>query len=146
MIKEFVDLLDQMKAIHEKKNQDYAERGHDFQNFERSAEISNWFAAPIDKVYITLITTKLARLATLLNNSGHTPNNESIDDSFLDLSTYTVLWAANRQRIKKDIENEIGKQENVSTVENQTQKMISELDARIAEGRIQLENLHGENF
>jgi rubrerythrin len=102
MIKEFVDLLDKMKAIHEKKNQDYAAIGKDFENFERCAEISNWFAAPIDKVYITLITVKLARLATLLNHENHTPNNESIEDSFLDLTTYCGLWTAHRMRLRDE--------------------------------------------
>lgn len=93
MIKEFVDLLDRMKIIHEKKNRDYAGEGQPFENFQRSAHVAEWFNDPVDKVFVTLITTKLARLSTLLN-SGNNPNNESIDDSFLDLTTYCGLWTS----------------------------------------------------
>lgn len=116
MIKEFVDLLDKMRDIHEKKNRDYAAFGKDFENFERSAQISSWFNDPIDKVYVTLITTKLARLATLLN-SGNRPNNESIEDSFLDLTTYCGLWGSDRQRSRNNTDKEIGKQANASILD-----------------------------
>lgn len=92
-IKEFVELLDKMRDIHAKKNADYAQEYSPFENFERSALISSWFESDDDKVYVVLISTKLARLATLLNKNGK-PNNESIEDSFLDLTTYCGLWAS----------------------------------------------------
>ena len=47
----FVELLDKMKAIHEKKNRDYSAEGNAFENFERSALVSNWFKNDIDKAY-----------------------------------------------------------------------------------------------
>jgi len=100
-IPEVIQLLEKIKTIHEKKNQDYAAPGKDFENFERSAEIASWFDKEIDKAFTILIGTKLARLATLLNadNAGLAkPNNESIDDSFLDLATYCILWGSNYQR------------------------------------------------
>lgn len=82
-------------------------KGHDYtkdpntnrhQNFQRSADISSWFDNSTDKVYTTLIATKLARLATLLN--GKSPKNESIEDSFIDLVNYCALWADYRTEIK----------------------------------------------
>jgi hypothetical protein len=93
MIPEFVSLLDRMKSIHHKKNLDYAAQSNQYENFERSALLIEWFNDPIDKAFVSLIATKLARLATL-RNQNREPNNESVDDSFLDLCTYCALWAS----------------------------------------------------
>ena len=98
-IPEFIELLDASKAIHLKKNQDYANANNPFSNFERSAELISWFSDPVDKSFIALIGTKLARIAEL--SDGRTPNNESLDDSFLDLVTYCGLWAAYVKRRNK---------------------------------------------
>lgn len=101
MIKEFVELMNQSIEIHKKKNADYAAVGKEFENFDRSNHIAAWFRNPNDKTFVILIATKLARLATLLN-SNREPNNESIEDSFLDLTTYCGLWAAYHKRHKAD--------------------------------------------
>ena len=93
MIPEFVELLDKMKVIHEKKNQDYSAKDVPFENFERSSMLASWFNNDVDKAFVVLIGTKLARLATLLNSNAQ-PNNESIEDSFLDLTTYCALWSS----------------------------------------------------
>ena len=93
MIIEFIQLLEEMRTIHSKKNEDYASQLNKFENFERSAELSSWFKNDIDKSFVVLIGTKLARLSTLLNSKKE-PNNESISDSFLDLTTYCGLWAS----------------------------------------------------
>lgn len=100
MIPEFTSLLEKMKVIHEKKNKDYASQDNEFENFERSANIAEWFNNPVDKSFVNLIGIKLARLATLLN-SGAAPNNESIGDSFLDLCTYCALWSSYNERKMK---------------------------------------------
>lgn len=76
------------------KREDYSD-GTVHQNFERSEFVVGWFREDIDKVYVTLITTKLARLATLLNKEGP-PKNESIYDSFVDLVNYCSLWGSKR--------------------------------------------------
>ena len=89
---EVIEMLDKIKQIHAKKNEDYASV-NPFDNFQRSAVVSEWFNNRFDKVFVTLIATKLARLATLLN-SDKQPNNESVEDSFLDLATYCILWSA----------------------------------------------------
>jgi hypothetical protein len=80
-----------MKEIHEKKNKDYATDENPLQNFHRSALVMEWFNDPADKPYVALIVTKLARLAVLLSSKDK-PNNESVEDSFLDLTTYCNLW------------------------------------------------------
>lgn len=96
-----IDLLEQIKTIHSKKNADYSS-GSPFENFERAAELISWFDSQYDKAFVNHIATKLARLSTLLNKQfmdlNSKPNNESIDDSFLDLCTYCILWAASKKR------------------------------------------------
>lgn len=100
-IPEFIELLEQSKAIHLKKNQDYANESNPFSNFERSSLLMEWFSNPTDKSFVALIGTKLARIAEL--SDGRTPNNESLDDSFLDLLTYVGLWAAYVKRNRNKI-------------------------------------------
>lgn len=83
------------------KRQDYttnpSEDNHE--NFKRSAEISSWFKDEQDKPYAILIGTKLARLGALLS-SEREPNNESIDDTFIDLVNYCALWMERRTEKK----------------------------------------------
>lgn len=92
-MKEIDEILEQIKNIQGRKSQDYASQGKDFENFERSEQIMSWFKNEFDKTFVWPISTKLSRLATLLN-SDRPPNNESIEDSFLDLTTYCALWFA----------------------------------------------------
>jgi len=96
-IPEVINLLEKIKSIHRKKNEDYAASGTPFENFERSSLIASWFNQDCDKSFIILIGVKLARLANLLSKKNE-PNNESIEDSFLDLCTYCILWAAFRSK------------------------------------------------
>lgn len=65
------------------------------ENFERSALVASWFHHDIDKAYAVLVATKLARLATLLNNGG-TPNHEALVDTFMDAANYCALWGGRR--------------------------------------------------
>lgn len=87
-------MLSDCARIMKSKRADYSSDGI-HQNFERSEQIIGWFSHDIDKVYATLVTTKLARLAVLLS-SKNKPNNESIEDSFKDLVNYCALWGSNR--------------------------------------------------
>lgn len=97
MIPEFLEILDKAKELHEKKNKDYASQSAQFENFERSALLMDWFHDPIDKAFVNLIGTKLARIATLRNKGGHA-ENEPLKDSFFDLTVYCGLWAAYHER------------------------------------------------
>lgn len=99
MSTEFVEMLRQMKEIHERKSADYASADNPFSNFERSAELISWFENSTDKAFVALIATKLSRLAELLQSDKEV-KNEPIDDSFLDLATYCVLWGSYRKRNK----------------------------------------------
>ena len=87
-------ILEDIKAIHDKKSADYATDANPYSNFERAATIASWFTDDIDKVFATMIGIKLARIAEL--SSGKEPKNESLNDSRLDLCTYNVLWYSYR--------------------------------------------------
>lgn len=76
------------------KRHDYTSSKDNHENFKRSAELSSWFQSEQDKAYVVLIGTKLARLGTLLDNKQ--PNNESIEDTFMDLINYCALWMERR--------------------------------------------------
>lgn len=91
------ELLDSCASILDAKAQDYTTdmKVDRFENFTRAAVVGSWFADDRDKVYATLITVKLARLASLLGREK-TPNNESILDTFKDLVNYSALWGSNR--------------------------------------------------
>jgi hypothetical protein len=98
-IPEFLEIMAKSVQIHKKKNADYASADDPFSNFKFSSMLMESFHQPIDKAFVSLIATKLARIAELSGN-GKIPNNESLDDSFLDLVTYCGLWAAYRKRYK----------------------------------------------
>lgn len=88
------ELLRVCEKLQKVKRADYSD-GEIHQNFNRSATVVQWFSDDVDKVYVTLITTKLARLAVLLS-SDKPPMNESIKDSFIDLINYASIWASKR--------------------------------------------------
>ena len=98
-MKELDEILAQIAKISKSKGEDYADKSNAFENFERSEMVMSWFKNEKDKTFVWPIATKLSRLATLLN-SNRPPNNESIEDSFLDLTTYCALWFACYKRTK----------------------------------------------
>lgn len=91
------EIFKKCEALTMSKRQDYTNNPEvdSHENFKRSAMIANWFDYDIDTAYVVLIGTKLARLSSLLNNDK-TPNNESVEDTFLDLINYCALWAERR--------------------------------------------------
>lgn len=90
----FDSLLTLMGEMHDKKNEDYAEAGNPYSNFESAASVAEGFDGE-DAVFATLIGVKLARLRELLS-TDKVPNNESVEDTFLDLAVYTALWSSYR--------------------------------------------------
>lgn len=85
-------MLQKIAAIHDKKNEDYANEADPFSNFRFTAQLVDLFTDPIDRVFALFIGTKLMRLAEL--SKGKTPKNEAIEDTELDLATYATIWAA----------------------------------------------------
>lgn len=89
----FLELLENMRVVHEKKNADYSDGDDRFSNFNIAADVIKHFKHPIDQVFAGIIGIKLGRISAL-RNSGNTPNNESLLDSYIDLTNYCGLWYA----------------------------------------------------
>lgn len=104
------EILNRSKEIHLRKREDYASdpTANPFENFDRSNLVATWFPDSY-KSFAVLIGTKIARLGALLI-TGKTPNNESIDDTFLDLVTYCALFYGywKDKQIKEAVALEIG--------------------------------------
>ncbi len=91
VVQDVLDSCKQIEEIHRRKNDDYATTDNPFSNF---AEYGlKLFHRAHDQVFVWPIFTKLARLAVLLSRD-RAPNNESIEDSFIDIATYVLLWKA----------------------------------------------------
>lgn len=92
------EIFKKCQKISLSKRHDYTSSTDNHENFKRSAEISSWFKSDQDKAYAILVGTKLARLGSLLGNKE--PNNETVDDTFIDLVNYCALWM--ERRTEKD--------------------------------------------
>lgn len=96
---EFLELLEKMKITHEKKSNDYSDDSNVFSNFEYAAQLASVFTDEVDRVFATLVGVKLARICEL--RKGKVPNNESIEDSFLDLSNYCAIWGSRVMKLSR---------------------------------------------
>lgn len=82
----FTEITEKMKSILLSKGNDYANEDR-LSNFKLAGKISGLTA---ELNCLSLIATKVARLGVLLNSVSK-PNNESIQDSILDLANYALL-------------------------------------------------------
>ncbi len=87
-LKHFEELTTQMKSTLFKKGNDYANTDR-LSNFKLAGSIC---CIKPEQNCLSLIATKVARLGVLLN-SDKAPDNESIQDSVLDLANYSILLA-----------------------------------------------------
>jgi hypothetical protein len=78
--------VDKMKAIMLSKGNDYANEDR-LSNFKLAGAICG--LTPKQNC-LSLIATKVARLGVLLSEKSK-PNNESIEDSLVDMANYTLL-------------------------------------------------------
>jgi hypothetical protein len=83
----FEMMTQKMKDILVSKSGDYATSTDKLSNFKLAGAICGLKA---EQNCLSLIATKVARLGVLLN-SDKAPNNESVQDSVLDLANYAVL-------------------------------------------------------
>lgn len=95
---QFEQLLKDMLALHEKKNHDYARPDNAFSNFEEAAAVAG---CSVDTVFRVLVGIKLARLNELIA-SGKTAQNESVQDSRMDLTMYCALWCSYHIQLSYD--------------------------------------------
>lgn len=78
----------EMSEVILKKGNDYANDDR-LSNFKLAGAVSGLSA---EQNCLSLIATKVARLGVLFNSDSE-PNNESIEDSILDLANYSALLA-----------------------------------------------------
>lgn len=83
-LKEFVE---KMQEIILKKGNDYAAQDDRLSNFKLAGNICQ--IAP-EQNCLSLIATKVARLGVLLKSQKQ-PDNESVQDSLIDLANYAAL-------------------------------------------------------
>lgn len=95
----YLDSLKRYADIHIKKNADYAQDTNPYSNFEYAAQVAEIFKDPVDKVFATMIGIKLARIGAL-TSQNRVPNNESLIDSFDDMTIYAGMWGAYRSETK----------------------------------------------
>ena len=82
----FNEIVASMEKTLLSKAEDYANEDR-LSNFKVTAAITG---TKPELIGLTMIAVKVARLGVLLNSSKK-PNNESIQDSVLDLANYAVL-------------------------------------------------------
>lgn len=80
------------------KGDDYANEDR-LSNFIRAADL---IGSSPERVALTMIGIKVIRLGNLID--AKEPNNESIDDSIMDLFNYTALLAMIRREMSEEAE------------------------------------------
>ena len=78
------------------KMEDYSSDSDPWSNFRFSADAAG---ITVDQGFLFLYGVKIARLRELLV-AGKTPNNESIDDTLVDLSNYAAVHRSYREHGK----------------------------------------------
>lgn len=83
----FKEFTANMSSVMLRKGSDYSNTDR-LSNFKYAGSICGLTA---EQNCLSLIATKVARLGVLLDPKAGTPNNESVEDSILDLANYAVL-------------------------------------------------------
>lgn len=81
----FDKLIQEIHALHESKNSDYAADADPLSNLRRAEA----FGVPAWKGVLVRLTDKWSRIEQLAN--GKTPKNESLRDSLIDNAVYSLL-------------------------------------------------------
>ena len=81
----FIELIEEIKRLHESKNHDYAQDADPLSNLRRSEA----FGVPAWKGVLVRLTDKWSRIEQLAG--GKTPKHESLRDSLIDNAVYSLL-------------------------------------------------------
>ncbi|SRR5260221_14608129 len=86
--KEYLKLLEDMASLHQRKSAGYVGSNPDvWSNFRECADFG---IDPIDGI-ITRMSDKWSRLKSLFKNPSNDQVNESIEDTLMDLSAYSLI-------------------------------------------------------
>jgi hypothetical protein len=91
----FVELIEEIKRLHETKNEDYAEDADPLSNLRECEAMG----VPAFKGVLVRLTDKWSRIKRLAN--GRKPNHESLRDSLVDNAVYSLLAVILLDEIKK---------------------------------------------
>lgn len=91
----FSGLLQDMAALHDQKNHDYAHDENPYSNFEEAAKEAD---VSVATVFSVMIGIKNARIREL-ERAGKDPQNESVLDSYMDRCMYTALDLSYRRML-----------------------------------------------
>ena len=80
----FKDITDKCVKVYEVKNADYG--NSTTKTYELFGDVS----------YATRLNDKINRVNNLLKNGNQAVNDESIDDTILDIANYCILWLVDR--------------------------------------------------
>jgi hypothetical protein len=87
LIKAFGNELEQMYAIMQAKNHDYAGDGDAFKNFKLVEFLGG---ATVEQGFVTRLSDKLSRIATLIHSEAKV-KDEKITDTLRDMANYSIL-------------------------------------------------------
>ncbi len=88
--------LEELKKVLVSKNKDY-KIGGEFSNFEFAADVVG-AGMQTEDVMLTQIGIKLGRILGLRTSEDLVPNNESLQDSYMDLAGYAIILYAYASR------------------------------------------------
>ena len=81
----FVELLDEILALHDAKNHDYANDADPLSNFRQSEQ----FGVPAFQGVMVRLSDKWSRACQLVG--GKSPKNESLRDTLVDMAVYSLI-------------------------------------------------------
>lgn len=97
------DIIEDMWELMSRKGEDYSgHANHTFRNFELSADLTG---RDVDSAFVQLMATKFARLVSLTTPSrrgNRKANFETVEDTWVDLANYIVLFVAYKKFSKGD--------------------------------------------
>lgn len=92
----FPGYTERMVSIRAKKRHDYSRPDNPYSNFDfvGNALAWAWESGVRGKhlTYIAMLAVKLARLIEL-TGTGEPPENESLEDTAIDMANYVLIWA-----------------------------------------------------
>lgn len=96
-------MCDRMVETTRKKNADYTGKTDDpFANFRRCEQLN---ICSVEVGFLTRMTDKMARINSLIQNGKALVEDESIEDTLIDLANYSILMAgylASKRRAERD--------------------------------------------
>lgn len=91
LIKHLEDMFANCVGIVKVKNQDYAEDGNSFANFEVAASLAG---ITVEQIILSRIGDKLGRLRNVISKGNTAVKDESVSDTVHDLVNYLGILSA----------------------------------------------------